>query len=177
MSVSTATGYEPTKDKALIVFLRPSVYGGGVQASVYDITGGSENFIGIMSGKTKAAYLAEPGEKLFMVIGENADFMKAILEPGKTYYALVSPRVGFWKARFSLLPIHRDATSKYRTESDEFKEWISTTLYVENTEASHAWYRLNKASVQIKKGEYMQKWDRMLPQDKAVLTLRANDGK
>ena len=46
------------------------------------------DFIGILSGKTKVAHLTEPGEKLFMVIGENADFMKATLEAGKTYYAL-----------------------------------------------------------------------------------------
>ena len=177
VKISPAASYEPTRDKALIVFLRPSVYGGGVQASVYDITDNSDVFIGILSGKTKVAHLTGPGEKLFMVIGENADFMKATLEAGKTYYALVSPRVGVWKARFSLLPIHKDTTSKYRTESDEFREWLNTTQYIENTDASIAWYQMNKARVQARKFEYLQKWDRMLPQDKEVLTLHANDGK
>jgi len=177
VTIVPAASYEPTRDKALIVFLRPSLFGGGVQATVYDITGNSETFIGILSGQTKAAHLTEPGEKLFMVVGENADFMKATLEAGKTYYALVSPRVGVWKARFSLLPVRKDTTSKYRTESDEFKEWLNKSQYIENTEASHAWYRLNKTNVQAKRIEYLEKWDRMLPQDKEVLTLRANDGK
>jgi uncharacterized protein YceK len=178
MQANPAASYSPTRDKALIIFLRPSSFGGAIQSTVFDVNQKDKNeFIGIVSSKTKIAYLTEPGEKLFMVIGENADFMNATLEAGKTYYALVSPRMGFWKARFSLFPIHNDTTSKYRTESDEFKDWMSSTQYVENTEASRGWYEANKLSVLQKKEEYLQKWNRMAPADKALLTLKANDGK
>lgn len=177
MQVSKQTKFEPTKDKALIVFLRPSFFGGAVQSSVYEIGDKSDKLAGIVSAKTKTAYLTTPGEKLFMVIGENADFMKATLDAGKTYYALVSPRMGVWKARFSLLPIHNDTTSKYNTESDEFKDWISSTQYVETSPAAYKWYEDNKADINAKKAEYLEKWNAMLPADKAVLTLHAKDGK
>ena len=177
MKVSPEASYAPTSDKALIVFLRPSTLGGAIQSSVYDISGSTDRFIGIVSAKTKTAYLTEPGRKTFMVVAENADFMEATLDAGKTYYALVSPRMGVVSARFSLLPIHNDTTSKYRTESNEFKDWVTSTHYVENTDASHAWYAQNKADVLAKKADYLQKWNKMLPKDKAVLTLHASDGR
>lgn len=177
MKPSAKTEYKPSKDKAMIVFMRPSLLGGAIQASVFDISGKTDQLVGIVSGQTKTAYFTEPGEKLFMVIGENADFMNATLEAGKTYYALVSPRMGVWKARFSLLPVHNDTSSKYRTESEEFKEWIKTTNYVEITPDAYNWYEQNKNDVNQKKAEYLEKWKVMLPQDKEVLTLYAKDGK
>ena len=39
MTRSTAASPTPAPDKALVVFMRPSNYGGGIQASVYDATG------------------------------------------------------------------------------------------------------------------------------------------
>ncbi len=43
-----------------------------------------------------------------MVVSEAADFAKADVEAGKTYYVLVTPRMGWWKARFSLRPLMRE---------------------------------------------------------------------
>ena len=103
----------PAPGKALVVFLRPSSFGGAIQSSVYDTHEGEDTFIGIVSAETKVAYEAEPGDHLFMVVAENADFMIAHLDAGKTYYALVSPRMGLWKARFSLLPIHNRVGAEY----------------------------------------------------------------
>lgn len=122
------------------------------------------------------AYQAEPGVHRFMVIAENADFVDATLEAGKTYYILVSPRMGAWKARFSLLPIHPDAKAEYNTQSADFKKWMASTSVVEATESNTAWYEKNKASIEAKKADYLRKWTVMLPQDKAVLTINAEDG-
>jgi hypothetical protein len=110
-----------------------------------------------------------------MVIAENADFVDATLEAGKTYYLLISPRPGVWKARFSLLPVHNNPAAKYSVHSEDFKEWMSGE-FVENTDASLKWYQNNKASVDKKKAEYLEKWNRMLPVDRAALTLHASDG-
>src|SRR5690348_12397408 len=115
--VKTSVSPAPEEGKALVVFMRPSMLGFAIQSSVYDTHGAGNEFIGIVSAKTKVAYQAAPGNHLFMVIGENADFMNADLQAGKTYYVLVSPRMGAWKARFSLLPIHDDASAKYNTQS------------------------------------------------------------
>lgn len=167
---------QPTPDKALVVFMRPSRYGGGIQASVYDTQNGSNEFIGIVSAKTKIGYLASPGQHLFMVIGENADFMNADLQAGKTYYVLVSPRMGAWKARFSLLPIHNDASAKYNTQSADFAQWQQETSYVQTTPGANAWYQSHAADIAAKQADYMRKWNAASARQKAELTLHSNDG-
>jgi len=111
-----------------------------------------------------------------MVIAENADFVDATLEAGKTYYILVSPRMGAWKARFSLLPIHPDAKAEYNTQSADFKKWTEKSNFVEVTPSNQAWYEKHKADIEEKKTDYLKKWTVMLPQDKAVLTIKPEDG-
>jgi hypothetical protein len=162
--------------KALVVFMRPSRYGGGIQSTVYDVAQPQDTFLGIVSGKTKISYAAEPGRHLFMVIGENADFVDAQLDAGKTYYVLVSPRMGMWKARFSLLPIHNDANAKYSLKSKAFTEWQADTEWVDKTAAAEQWYSENKADVEAKKQDYLNKWNARSAADKADLVLRADDG-
>lgn len=166
----------PAEGKALVVFVRSSFVGNNISASVYEAPDGETKFIGIVQNKQKVAYQAEPGVHRFMVIAENADFVDATLEAGKTYYILVSPRMGAWKARFSLLPIHPDAKAEYNTQSADFKKWMQKTNYVEATESNVRWYEKNKASIEEKKADYLKKWTVMLPQDKAVLTIRPEDG-
>jgi hypothetical protein len=167
---------QPSADKALVIFMRPSRYGGGIQASVYDTRGASNEFIGIVSAKTKIAYQAGPGTHLFMVVGENADFMNANLEAGKTYYVLVSPRMGMWKARFSLLPIHDDVNAKYSLKSPDFAQWEQATDFVQTSPAATAWYNAHAADITAKQADYLQKWNAASAEQKAELTLHANDG-
>ena len=100
--------YEPSESEAVIIFMRPSAFGGAIQSSVFDVTNGDNILVGIVSSKAKVAHKTAPGEHTFMVVGESADFMGAEVEAGKKYYALVTPRFGAWKARFSLKPIHKD---------------------------------------------------------------------
>jgi len=162
--------------KALVVFMRPSRYGGAIQSTVYDVGQPADTFLGIVSGKTKLAYAAEPGKHLFMVVGENADFLDAQLEPGKTYYVLVSPRMGMWKARFSLLPIHNQATAKYSLKSSEFAEWQHETEWVDKTAAAEQWYQENRQNVASKRQDYLAKWNARSAADKAELSLHGEDG-
>lgn len=166
----------PQAGKAMIVFMRPSMFGGAIQSSVYDTQGAHNTFIGVVSAKTKVAYQAEPGEHLFMIIAENADFMNAKLEAGKTYYVLVKPRMGVWKARFSLIPIHNDAKAEYSLQSKDFTDWQTATQFMMNSPAAEQWYATHKADIEAKQQDYMKKWDAMDPADKAVLTLHAEDG-
>ena len=164
---------------ATVVFLRPSSFGGAIQSSVYDVTGGSQastHFGGIVSSKTQVTMHLQPGAHRLMVIAENADFLETTLVAGKTYYVLVMPRMGVWKARFSLIPIHHDASAKYNLASTDFANWKKACSPVEITPAAEAWYGENKASVDAKRADYMQKWNRMDPADKAQLTLHAQDG-
>lgn len=178
-SLMTKSGKEATTvapGGATVVFLRPSSFGGAIQSSVYDVTGGQTTFGGIVSTKTSVQMQVPAGEHLFMVIAENADFMNAKLDAGKTYYVLVMPRIGVWKARFSLIPIHNDASAKYNLQSKDFADWKQSSEPVVKTPGADAWYQQNKADIEAKRLDYMKKWDRMDPEHKAELTLHAQDG-
>jgi hypothetical protein len=111
-----------------------------------------------------------------MVVAENADFMEATLDAGKTYYAVVRARPGVWKARFSLLPIHATSADQYNLQDPEFQKWNSASEWVERTERADAWFADNRASIEEKRRDYLVKWDRMAPNDKAELVLNAADG-
>lgn len=167
---------KPEPGKALVVFMRPSMLGFAIASSVYHAPDGETRFLGVVGAKDKLAYQAEPGDHRFMVIAENADFMDAHLEAGKTYYVLISPRPGMWKARFSLIPVLNQPDAKYSVRSADFKEWMAKTEYVQLAPAAEAWFEKNKASVEEKKVDYLKKWNVMAPADRAELTLNFTDG-
>jgi len=158
----------PEAGKAMVVFMRPSTLGFAIQSSVFEIINNDPSLIGIVAAKKKVSYQLEPGEHLFMVVGESADFMSAELEANKTYYALVTPRMGMWKARFSLKPVH---ISEINTP--QFNEWLQECEWVEKSPTSDDWARENMLSIRSNQEEYYEKWinkelsdrPKLLPQD------------
>ncbi|GAB3382280.1 hypothetical protein [Lysobacter fragariae] len=167
---------KPAEGKAMVVFLRSSFVGSLIASSVYDAPDSGDTFFGVVMSKDKLAVQVEPGEHRFMVISENADFMDATLEAGKTYYVLIKPRPGAWKARFSLIPIHNKADAEYNLQMADFAKWMAATTYTEKTPDAEAWYTENKASIDEKKTGYLVKWNKMAPEDRAVLVLHPEDG-
>ena len=145
--------YAPKPDKALVVFMRPSSLGFAVQSSVFDVTDNNPEFIAIVSAKKKVAHYAAPGKRRFMVIGESADFMGATLEPGKVYYALVTPRMGLWKARFSLRPVHAA-----EIPTADFEDWFGDTEWVENQPSADVWAKQNMDSIKEKMHDDLDEW-------------------
>jgi len=145
--------YAPKPDKALVVFMRPSGLGFAVQSSVFDVTDNNTDFIAIVSAKKKVAHYTAPGKRRFMVIGESADFMGATLEPGKVYYALVTPRMGMWKARFSLRPVHAA-----EIPTADFAEWFGDTEWVENQPSANTWAAQNLDSIKEKMFDDLDEW-------------------
>jgi hypothetical protein len=103
-----------------------------------------------------------------MVISEAADFMDADLTADKTYYVVVAPRVGWSKARFSLHPVGAD-----RLASQEVADWLKECALVENTDESRAWSKAHWADIQVRKGQYLPKWEEKF--DKPILF--ATDGR
>ena len=158
----------PPEGKSMVVFMRPSGIGFAIQSSVFEIKDGYPSLIGVVAAKKKVTCELEPGSHLFMVIGENADFMSAELEANKTYYALVTPRMGVWKARFSLKPVHAD-----ELDSPEFTKWLDGCEWVEKTSDSENWANNHMPSIQSKRDKYYEKWmgrdvserPKLLPQD------------
>ena len=143
----------PEKDKAMVVFMRPSSIGYAIQSSVFEMKKSTPTLVGIVAAKKKVAYELDAGEHLFMVVGESADFMSANLEANKTYYALVTPRMGVWKARFSLKPI-----SKEELVTSEFNEWLNECEWVGKSQASENWMSGNISDISSKYTEYYAKW-------------------
>jgi hypothetical protein len=88
-----------------------------------------------------------------MVIGENADFMTADVLPNKTYYAYVTPRMGLWKARFSLEPKHKQDIGM-----PELSSALDECRSVEKTPDSNNWALGNMDSIQSKRAEYYADW-------------------
>lgn len=162
--------------QAQIIFMRPSFMGIGIKSSVYEVKNNTDKFIGIISAKTKIAYNVLPGEHLFMVVSENADFMDANVEAGKIYYVLVSPRMGAWKTRFSLIPIHSDPAAKYSLASSQFSDWNKSTVFVDQLDSAREWYNNHAASVAQKRARYMKEWNAKPAAVRAGKALLAHDG-
>ncbi len=156
---------KPEPGKALIYFVRPSSFGGAIQAPLFD----DDQYVGTSSAKTIVPYQATPGMHMFMIVGESADFLQAELLADKTYYAEVTPRLGAWKARFSLRPQNGQITDK------QVAGWEASCKQVKANEKGFAWARQNAGSVKKMKQEYLPKWQGKSETDKQI--LRAESGK
>lgn len=143
----------PEEGKSMVIFSRPNTLGYAVQSSVFEMKGEEPLLVGIVAAWKKLVYQVEPGEHLFMVIGESADFMLAELEANKTYYALVIPRMGAWKARFSLQPVH-----EAEMNTAQFNEGLAGCEWVQKTSDSDAWAKENMPSIITKYNTYYKKW-------------------
>jgi len=163
--------YGPDPGKALIVFMRPSGMAYAIDTGVIENLPNKNKMVGIVSAKKKVAYSVNPGEHLFMVVGEAADFLDAHIDGGKTYYVVVAARAGVWKARFSLIPVrHNDLASR------KLAGWKNGTRYVENTERSLQWEKDNHADIESKRIKYYKKWMRKSEAAREKATLFAEDG-
>ncbi len=166
----------PAAGKAQVVFMRSTFVGSAIQASVFDVTSGEPEFIGIISNDTKLAHTVDPGKRVFMVVSEAADYMEANLAAGKTYYSMVTPRMGAWKARFSMHPVRNSGSGEFQYDSKQFKEWLEKTRFVTNTAESTAWAKENLNDIKDKHARYWEVWKQKSPADLAERTLNADDG-
>ena len=176
MKISEVTTIEaPTANQAQIVFMRSSFVGSAISASLYEIANGKPEFIGIIDNGTKVTYKTSPGKHTFMVVSEAADYLEANFAEGKTYYSIVTPRMGAWAARFSLWPISTKANATYKLDSNETKEWIAKTKLATLTPEAQAWFEKNKPSVTKKHDKYWPAWLEKTPEDLAQRTLLMTD--
>jgi len=160
-----ADPYVVSNDKALVYFVRPNSIGYLINAAVYD----GEKFIGFVPYKQKLPYLVDEGEHTFMVVSEAADFLKADLLSGKTYYIKVVPRMGAWRARFSLVPVTKDNLGNPKVQ-----KWIENARLIKNKDSASKWAKDNHESVLKKKEVYFLKWQQK-PEDQKPF-LKAEDG-
>lgn len=159
-----------------VVFLRSSMVGKFIKSTIYEVTNGETKFIGIMANKKRITYKTTPGKHTFMVVSEAADFMEAELEGGKRYYSIVTPRMGAWKARFSMWPIRNDGASKYHVGSKDFSKWMKKSKDHVPGDKDFKWYEKHQESVEKKKDKYWPVWLEKTPDELAERTLKPEDG-
>jgi hypothetical protein len=148
---------KPAADKAQIIFMRSSFVGSAISAPLFDVTAGEPTFI-------------------CMVTSEAADFLEAEVEGGKTYYAMVTPRMGAWVARFSIWPVRGNGTSEFHTADKDVQKFISKTVLMQNSPKSEAWFLKNKDDVKAKQAEYWPVWQQKSAAELAERTLVPADG-
>lgn len=84
----------PPKGQAMLCILRPH----GLPSELFAIYDGA-TFIGLSQSHCYFCYKCEPGEHLIIGIAQNKDAFRANLEAGKTYYAIVELRMGWFRSR------------------------------------------------------------------------------
>jgi len=150
-------------DRAVVVFLRPAYTGYAISAAVYE----DDTFLGIVMRHARLVHETQPGTHRYMVVSEAADFLDADLEAGKMYFVNVHPRMGVWRARFSLEPV-TPSSSRW----SDLKEWLDGSYAVTRNAAGEAWARDNQESVTAKTDKYLRAW---LRKDERP-ALRKTDG-
>jgi hypothetical protein len=155
--------------KALVVFMRPPLYGTRVQAPVFEVSEDETKLLGIISARTKFAVQVEPGPHLFMVLGETAEFMSADVAPGKSYFALVLAAMGGWRSRFVFRPVE---ASKLGTP--EFESWYSACRWVEKNTVTERWALENASSIEQKRSDHYPRWHATAEAERP--RLRPEDG-
>jgi|GEM_PF-5279346 len=160
----TKINFEPPQGQSSIIFMRPAAPGFAVQASVFDVTSGQPEFIGIVSNTTRIKHVSEPGVYRFAVVSEAAKFMDVTMQADKNYLARVSPRFGLWKARFALEAVTG-------TKEETLDKECGSCDWVSNTPASNQWAEENMLSIKQKIDEYMPDFEK----DAEKEVLKASD--
>lgn len=155
---------EPEANKALVVFMG-SRKAYTAHAAVFE----DDKFVAMVPHSSKFAYMTNPGKHLYMVVSEAADFLDAELLAGKTYYVIVAPRMGGWRARFSLLPVHREGFNDRNVQA-----CIKDCQFVINKASGPVWAELNQPSILSKKAKYYDIWLKKSESDRPI--LRQEDG-
>ena len=154
----------PAPGKAMVVFMRSSFLGQAIGSSVFEIRNDNPELVGLVANKTMVAHEVDAGRRLFMTVSESADYMSADLAPGRTYYAFVTPRMGAFRARFSLAPVKKGGELSKDAES-----CIKECRLVAKTPESESWARENMANVLSKHAENYPRWNQKAENEKPHL--------
>ena len=148
--------------------MRVSRQSSGVDATLFDVTEpGEPKFIGVVNSGTKLSYALNPGLYTFMVVGETAEFMQAMVTGGKTYYALVIPKSG--AKRFVIEPVRQ-----HEIGSKEFQGWDRGTKPMPAESQPQGYNALGAAEKRLR---YWEDWSTMSETERAELTINAEDGR
>jgi hypothetical protein len=147
---STKTLLQPTQNKALVRFMRPSGYGFAINFNMLD----GDHVIGNSVAMSQFGYLAEPGRHLFIATAENKVFLEADLEAGKTYYIITRVYMGAWSARVAFV-----AVTKGSEYWDKVRDWETSLKIIEPSEVVlKNWEDAHKVKINGLVSQYETKW-------------------
>jgi hypothetical protein len=142
----------PLYGRAVVVFIRPTKDSYMTQSTVYEIRRDGDYFVGVVSASSRVAYVTDTGSHLFMVVDDRR------------------PRIGWWKSRFSLLPVRRP-----QIESKEFQQWDSVDLLAPGP-GCEQWVRDSVNSIVEKRNQYLPEWYKKSESERRSIGLHAEDG-
>jgi len=148
----------PPAGHASISFLRPVSPDEGLvkhAESVWEIVDDKPVFVGVLKSRQRINYAVQPGTHLFMAVGETAEFMTADIGVDRTYYAVLTGKMGTWKPRFWLRPIHQSEFG-----SKEFADALSACALIEKSPKDDAWAAANTKTVEARRAASFATWQR-----------------
>lgn len=159
----------PAEGKAVVVFFRPATgtaFIDGARHTLFEIKESHPDPqpFGIGGGGTKIAYHIEPGKHLFMVVGENAEYMTADLLPNSTYHVTVAVSAGRWRARYALRK-----TDAQDLASNDFKELLASSRWTESSATAQTWAASNMPSIKRRHAQYYSLWTSKPESERAAL--------
>lgn len=165
-------------DKAAIVFFRASSYGGMITSPLVQVDeNGDTSLVGIIGPREKMIKYVEPGKHMFMIVGENADFLKADVEAGKVYYSIIRPRIGLWKARFSLTPFKvKPEYPDYSIAGENIKSWLKKCSYTQPNDKAFSWHKGKMSELKELYQKYYPAWKQKAVAQRDAATLFKSDG-
>lgn len=142
-----AAGPTAKPAEATIIFIRPAQHGAVIDSAVFLLEDNAEEFIGKLGYEEGVSTSVKPGEHLFMVTDQNINhprFMKAEVEAGKSYYAVVSPR-GWPAIIFALVPVKSNSSFKFG--HGDLPGWLESTVWVKKGPEADSWFKKNKGRI------------------------------
>jgi hypothetical protein len=156
-------------DKATVVFIRPSGYGGRMKTVILDEHG---RFLGEDWGETYFSVQVPAGDHVFLSWAENTAALHASLAPGKTYYVEVAPKMGAFSAR-----VHLMAVTPHSESWGKLREWLSDSKQlVPNEPAGQAYLASRADDVKERLNRASAIWGEYKPDEIAERTIKAEDG-
>jgi hypothetical protein len=158
----STSGDLPDDDESRVIFARPDrAMGSAITFDVWDRL----KLIGFSEKGSSFEYRCAPGKHLFIAQGENAAAIDADLDPGKTYYVWVTPRMGILYAAVGFTPLTKDSTLAPKV----WKELAKTKHRELIPEAAAEYERTHREDVRKLleefEGERKQEMLKLLPQD------------
>ena len=172
--VESASSYTPPPlDKAQVVFLAPSATPAAAAANaIFEIDGGQRTLLAALAAHGGSIQSLPPGHHVLMAYGRAGHLIEAELEGGARYYVLLRPLDA---DDLQPLPVQRREGAAARVDSPDFYDWDANTTLVDKTAAADAWFSARAAQVDAAQAAAQSAWQRKTPQERAALTLTADD--